>query len=197
MEAFEVSNTPVVLINRHGNVFKANPSAEQLLVGEIQIKRGKLTASDLLATTKLHRAVHDLLGSSNAALSAPIPLPRKGRRPLIAYPARFSSMTSNALADCQALIVLIDPDAGSRPPEATLRSVFGLSEAEARLGVQLAQGEPLETVADRLGIAKETSRSQLKHIFSKIGVHRQAELVAVLARLLTNAGEHDIHGNPR
>jgi DNA-binding CsgD family transcriptional regulator len=184
LEAFEISSTAVVLMNRHGKVTKANRSAEQLLVGDVQIKRGKLVSIDGLAAAKLNGAVHNLMGRGGAGLSAPVPLPRRGRRPLIAYPTRFLSMTANALADCQAMIIFIDPDVGPRPPEATLRSIFRLSEAESRLAVLLGSGEPLETVADCLGVAKETSRSQLKSIFAKTGVHRQAELVAVLSAFL-------------
>jgi DNA-binding CsgD family transcriptional regulator len=88
------------------------------------------------------------------------------------------------MADCQAIVILIDPDDISRPPEALLRIVYGLSEAEARLAAQLTSGEKLETATERIGIAKETGRSQLKSVFAKLGVHRQAELVAVLAPLL-------------
>ena len=55
---------------------------------------------------------------------------------------------------------------------------------DATNATQLALGESLENVADQFGIAKETARSQLKSIFTKTGVHRQAELVAVLAKLL-------------
>ena len=65
-----------------------------------------------------------------------------------------------------------------------MRTAFRLTEAEARLATQLALGESLEKVADRFGIGKETARSQLRGIFAKTGVHRQAELVAVLAKLL-------------
>lgn len=93
-------------------------------------------------------------------------------------------MTSNALADCQAIIILIDPDARRQSPESTLRAIFRLSEAEAKLAAQLASGESLEAVAERLGIAKETSRTQLKAIFNKTGAHRQAELVAIFSALL-------------
>jgi DNA-binding CsgD family transcriptional regulator len=93
-------------------------------------------------------------------------------------------MTSNALADCQAIIILVDLDAKRRPHEGTLRTVFRLTEAEAKLAVQLASGESLEVIADRLEIAKETSRTQLQAIFSKTGAHRQAELVAMLSALL-------------
>jgi DNA-binding CsgD family transcriptional regulator len=184
LEAFEMSGTAVVLVNRHGNVFKANRSAELLLVDDVQIVRGKLVAKDTRATTALNRAIQGLLWRSAGGLSAPIMLPRASRRPLLAYPARLSNSTANALADCQAMVILIDPDTRPRTPEMTLRSAFRLTEAEARLATQLAFGESLEKVADQLGIAKETARSQLKSIFAKTGAHRQAELVAVLAKLL-------------
>ena len=184
LEAFEMSGTAVVLLNRHGNVFKANPSAERLLVDDIQIVKGQLTAKDARATTALNRAIHNLLWRPTGGLSAPVALPRASRRPLLAYPARLSNSTANALADCQAMVILIDPDTRSRTPETTLRSAFRLTEAEARLATRLAFGESLESVADQFGIAKETARSHLKSIFAKTGVHRQAELVAVLAKLL-------------
>jgi DNA-binding CsgD family transcriptional regulator len=56
--------------------------------------------------------------------------------------------------------------------------------AEARLAAVVASGESLERSAERLGIAKETSRSQLKSIFAKTGCHRHSELVAVLSTFL-------------
>jgi len=43
----------------------------------------------------------------------------------------------------------------------------------------------LETIADDLNITKETARFHLKRIFAKTGVRRQAELVALFARLLS------------
>jgi DNA-binding CsgD family transcriptional regulator len=184
LEAFEISNTAVLLINRHANIFKVNASAQRLLVDDVQIKRGKLVSSDEKSITNLNNAVYNLLQGREAGLAEAVALHRKGRRPLVAYAARFSSMTANALADCQALVILIDPEPGPRPLEATLRSVFRLSEAEARIAVQLGSGESLDAVADVLGVGKETSRTHLKSIFAKTGVHRQAELVAILSRLL-------------
>jgi DNA-binding CsgD family transcriptional regulator len=184
LEAFEMSGTAVVLVNRHGHVFKANQAAERVLVDEIQIVNGRLVAKDTRATTALNRAIHNLLWSKTGGLSAPVALPRASRRPLLAYPARLSDSTANALADCQAMVILIDPESRFPTPEMTLRTAFRLTEAEAKLATQLALGESLENVADQFGIAKETARSQLKSIFTKTGVHRQAELVAVLAKLL-------------
>jgi DNA-binding CsgD family transcriptional regulator len=184
LEAFEMSGTAVVLLNRHGHVFRANQSAERLLVDDIRIVKGQLTAKDTRATMALNRAIHTLLWRPHGGLSAPVALPRASRRPLLAYPARLTDSTANALADCQAMVILIDPESKTRTPETNLRTVFRLTDAEARLATQLALGQSLENVADQFGIAKETARSQLKSIFTKTGVHRQAELVAVLAKLL-------------
>jgi DNA-binding CsgD family transcriptional regulator/PAS domain-containing protein len=184
LEAFDISGTAVVLINRHGRIFLANQSALQLLVGDVQIKEGRLDVQDSRGMALLNAAINDLLLGRGGGLSAPIALRRTGRSPLVAYPVRPSGKAANALADCQAMIVLIDPDTIRRPPEETLRRVFNLTEAEARLGRQMALGESLETVAERLGISKETSRSQLKSIFAKARINRQSALVAMLSALL-------------
>jgi len=185
LEAFDISGTAVLLINRMGEAFRINPSAERLLKGDVRIANRKLVAKDKGATIALERALHDLLWrSAGGGLSPPVPLPRTGQRPLLAYPARLASVTANILVDCRAIVVLIDPDDFSRPPEAVLRTAFGLSHAEARLAARLASGEALESAAERFGIAKDTGRSHLKNVFEKTGVHRQAELVALLAPLL-------------
>lgn len=185
LDAFEISRTAVVLINRMGEAFQANPSAERLLQGDIRVVKRRLVGKDMNATLTLERAIHHLLWRcEGGGLSPAVPLPRVGRRPLLAYPAKLSSMTANALADCQAVVILVDPEDVSGPTYAALQAAFGLSESEARLAARLATGEALERIAHRFGIAKETSRTQLKSIFAKTGVHRQAELVALLAPLL-------------
>jgi DNA-binding CsgD family transcriptional regulator len=94
---------------------------------------------------------------------------------------KLSGLAANVLGDCQGIIVLVDPERRARPPEAILRTVFSLTAAEARLASRLATGESIETSAEKLGIARDTARNQLKSIFAKTGVHRQAELVAALA----------------
>ncbi len=185
LDAFEMSGTAVVLINRHGEVYKANQSAERLLNGDVFISARKLVAKDEHASAALDRALSDLIWRRDeSALSVPVLLPREGQRPLLAYAAKLSRLTSNVLWDCQCAVVLIDPDKRSRPLETTLQSSFRLTQAEARLASRLASGEALATVADELGITKETSRTQLKNVFTKTGTHRQAELVALLTPLL-------------
>jgi DNA-binding CsgD family transcriptional regulator len=116
-------------------------------------------------------------------LSQPISLPRRGKRPIVAYPIKLSNLAANALADCQALIVLIDLDKQPHTSETVLQATFHMTPAEARLATRLSTGESLESATETIGIAKETGRNQLKSIFLKLGVKRQSELVAKLSLL--------------
>ncbi len=68
----------------------------------------------------------------------------------------------------------ISPDA--------LRALFGLTPAEAALAARLATGLTLEEAAEELGIARNTARAQLRAVFDKAGVSRQAELVRAVLR---------------
>lgn len=186
LEAFEISGSAVVLLSGRGEVITANPSAERLLGNGIRITRRRLVAEDPVATAMLDRALHKLLWSpSGAALSPPVALPRRARSPLLAYPLKLSNWSENPFANGKALIVLVDPDKRSRPPEDALQRGFGLTVAEARLAARMAAGDALEIAASEQGIAKETARYHLKNVFAKTGVRRQAELVVLFARLLS------------
>jgi DNA-binding CsgD family transcriptional regulator len=185
LEAFEMSGTAAVLINRHGKAFKLNPAAESVLAGDFQISNGKLVAKNLGASAELNQALHRLLWyGASGRFSPPVCFPRATGRPLLAYPMRPSSLAANALSDCQAIVIFVDLNRVTRPSEDILESAFRLTKAEARLAARIASGETLEQVTDSLAIAKETGRSRLKSIFAKLGVHRQAELVAVVSSLL-------------
>jgi len=186
MEAFEVSGTGILLLNWRGEIARVNRAAERMLGHGVRIAGRRLVTTDTAATDQLDRALHRLLWlPSQAALSPPMALTRQDRLPLLAYPLKLASLTVNPFAEAKALVVLVDPTTRPRPPEATLRDVFGLTAAEARLAARLAAGEALEAIADDLNITKETARFHLKHVFAKTGVRRQAELVAVFARLLS------------
>jgi DNA-binding CsgD family transcriptional regulator len=185
LQAFEVSGKAVVLINRHGEAFRVNKSAEVLLHGDVRIERGRLVTVDHGATAALNRSLHELMWQRiSGGLSPPVPLPRRGKRPILAYPVKLDNSAANALADCQALVILIDLDQQPRLPETVLRTAFNMTAAEARLAGRLAAGESLEFATEQIGIAKDTGRNQLKGIFMKTGVKRQSELVAVLASIL-------------
>lgn len=73
---------------------------------------------------------------------------------------------------------------------AAVARAFHLTTAEARLLERLVRGETLPRARAALGIAETTAKTHLAHIFDKAGVSRQADLIALVARLVPplNAG---------
>jgi DNA-binding CsgD family transcriptional regulator len=62
-----------------------------------------------------------------------------------------------------------------------LQGLFDLSPAEAKVARAIAAAKPIDALSQSLKLSKETIRSQLKAVFAKTGVTRQAELVALLS----------------
>jgi DNA-binding CsgD family transcriptional regulator len=191
--SYEQGGRAVILLDRNAKVLRKNAAAERLLGSDIRIVRNRLRSADPKTTAALDRALHSLIGSDElTAITPPIMLPRANRRPLIIYATQPPTVCKRARAPCHAVLLLVDPDARNLPPESALKLYFGLSTAEARLAQRLASGDSLEDAADQLDITKHTARVQLKAVFTKVKVHRQAELVALLAQLtdLLNIAAH-------
>lgn len=83
-----------------------------------------------------------------------------------------------------ALALLLSHPGHEGPPSPrVLHDLFGLTPAEARLAAALAGGDTLVNAARRMGIAHNTAKVQLRSVFAKTGVHRQAQLVSLIAHL--------------
>ena len=66
----------------------------------------------------------------------------------------------------------IDPDA--------VGAALGLTGMESRVAVLLAEGKSVREIAAAMGRKEGTIRSHVKHIFTKHGLSRQAELVRLV-----------------
>ena len=181
LNAFELSNMAIALVNRHGDVYRVNKAAEALLKGDVRICGRKILSFDAEASASLSRAISRLMWQpTGASLAAPVALPRVNKSPLIAYPARLSVVAANALADCQAIVTFLDPDERRATSETLLQSAFSLTPTEAKLASRIGTGASLDDISTELQITKQTGRTHLKHIFGKMGIGRQSELVAFL-----------------
>ena len=68
-----------------------------------------------------------------------------------------------------------------------LAAAFDLTPAETRVLASLLAGRTLAETADALDVAPTTAKMHLENIFSKTGVHRQAELMLLATRAVPPA----------
>lgn len=79
---------------------------------------------------------------------------------------------------CKLILVSISrPDVSGQIPASAIKTLFGLTEAEARLTSALVAGITVEQYAQQKGGAVGTVRYQLNQVLFKTGAHRQADLV--------------------
>lgn len=107
--------------------------------------------------------------------------------PLTTRTSEMLALPTFLLPKRVALLVIRGIEHEETEQRTTLWRSLGLTPAERRLADELCAGYSLQSSADHLGVAYATARNQLKAIFAKTGVHRQAELVALLARPLDGA----------
>jgi DNA-binding CsgD family transcriptional regulator len=183
LAAFDVSRIPVAAIARSGEVLRLNRSAERLLGPDLQVVKKRLVSFNRDATAALDRALHVLIWTKGHALHAPVVLPRRVGRPIIAYPSRLPAEALIGLSACVGFVVLVDPDARLSADGNALMSAFELTPAEARLAIRFLGRESLEAAAEDLGVSIDTARNQLKSVYEKTGARRHSEIIALLSRL--------------
>jgi DNA-binding CsgD family transcriptional regulator len=103
-----------------------------------------------------------------------------GTRPLVLHAV---PVAEGAASGPHTVVILVDLDATPRPLPDALQKIFKLTSAEARLAIEIASGKGLPEIADDHHTAITTVRKQLASVFAKTYTHRQAELVALLARV--------------
>ena len=79
------------------------------------------------------------------------------------------------------MLSIVTPVAvGSVPSVELIQGLFDLTPGEARVAKAIGRGDTIADIATGNGVAQSTVRNQLREIFMKTGVHRQAELVGLL-----------------
>lgn len=81
-------------------------------------------------------------------------------------------------------MLVSDPERRLCPSAQHLRTLFNMTEAEARLAVCLSDGEPLRGAVEHLGITYGTARSRLTQLFEKTSTRSQSELIRLLLTVL-------------
>jgi DNA-binding CsgD family transcriptional regulator len=168
-----------------GRIRFLNQAAEQIIRARdgLTIEAGRLIARHRDERTQLDRLMaaatsKQRRGGGTLGISRPSGASRYGVE-VIHSPLR-------ATLDQElpgAIIFVTDPAARPRPSNELLTRIYGLTSAEARVAISVAEGNGLTGAAEALGVSTNTVKTLLHRAFAKTDTRRQSELVALVTRL--------------
>lgn len=206
--ALDCLRVGVILLDGRGQPLHLNRAAERLAGGGNGFGAGREgltlpTATDTARLRCLIADAADLATGRGGAAGGCLRVRMAGSR---AATLQFQviplphGLSERPWAPSQAdgcVAVFVSTAGGPRLSWSRMMALHGFTRAEARLASMLAEGISLEEAAATLSISIHTVRSQLKTVFAKTGVTRQAELVALLlADMLTDPADDSLEPAP-
>jgi DNA-binding CsgD family transcriptional regulator len=179
----------VVTLGKSGEVSFMNDAARAIVAANdgLSLSAKTFVASRGPETRRLQGMIYDALAASKDSTARPggqmLVTRPSGRRPLVlrAMPAPPSErfLTGESIA---CVIHIHDLAAVCLPSRESLNAIFGLTEREADLVIELVRCADLTAAAANAGMALNTARNHLQAIFRKSGVSSQTEAVQLFSR---------------
>lgn len=177
-------------------VSMATDPAQFVVTPQLELLNASLNGDTLLRQERGIRLVDGKIEPLKQGLAAPISelirgASHKGFRTLlrcgddddaIVWTAA-SRMLLGSNGAPQSILMAFRPLIKTEPmTHADCASLFGLTQAESRLAVELCAGYPLAQISAKRGVHISTLRAQLRSIFAKTGVSKQSEFVSAVWR---------------
>ena len=175
----------VLHLDRRGQIMELNDRARSILrQGDgLSNRDGVLHARAPADQLRLERLVADALPASGAvAVSGSMLLGRSsGLPPLVLHvkPVAVPQPDYGA-RHVAALILIIEPKSQHRIDPGLVARTLGLTPMESRVAVWLAEGKSVREMAEATGHTAGSIYWQLKQIYQKHPISRQAELVRLV-----------------
>jgi DNA-binding CsgD family transcriptional regulator len=187
-QSLDASPHGIYLVDSDARVLRANRAGEALLQEGrgLSIRHGVLRTVAPDGTRTLHQLIAGAGGKDaeqrrGGAVSLRRP---NSRRPLsvIVTPLRSDHVSFLGPAP-SALVCAADPERGGEVPTDRLRALFNLTDAEAKIAIDLLTGHDSSSIAERKALSVNTVRVHIARIMAKTETNRQAELMRLLERV--------------
>lgn len=178
-----------IILDEKGNVLKTNAIAEQLLAERdgISLINNQLTINRSRENDTLKELIQMVIQAqlqNKATLARALRITRPSGNSdygLVVRPVP-SSEWADGQSSPSAAVFISDPDLQASTSQQVLSDLYDLTPAETNLALHLARGLSLAEASEVQKISQHTARAQLKSIFSKTQVTRQAELVRLILK---------------
>ncbi len=187
LNAFE-ADRPFALLNRAGRLVECSKGFEAILRSRQILGLHDHTLVGIHAEHR--RLVERFLASAlgpRSFLDPPLPIrlvtPDSPRGLILRAVPLVPSNDVFAIFRPAILVTLTDLDQPYRVRRQELVALFGLTEREADVAALVCEGCTAEKAAHQLAISEYTVRQHLKAVFGKVGISRQADLVAIVSKI--------------
>ena len=184
----------IVQLDRRGRIVEVNERARGLLrKGRgLSDSRGQLRARIPAEDARLQRILAGALPRSGArGTSATMTVTRPADLPprLVLHVSPVGKhLPDRGASEVAAVVLLVEPETSMTSDPELVGSALGLTAAESRVAVMLAEGCTLRDIAAATGRTTGTVRWHLQRIFEKNGISRQVELVQLVRSLSVLGG---------
>jgi DNA-binding CsgD family transcriptional regulator len=179
-EALGLIGLPAAVLSRSHRLLAANKLLENLIPQVVQDRQSRIGLADRRANAMMGQSLLQLR-SHTAGHVRSIPIAATPELPasiVHVVPVRGAANDIFAAASCVLVITAVASQAIASTQ--VIQGLFDLTPAEAKVARAIAAGKTADDFAREAGVAVGTARQQLKSVFSKTGVSRQAELVGIL-----------------
>lgn len=184
-----------IILDEQGRMLTTNAVGRALLdQGEgLSLRDGHLHIEGRNINKELQEALTSIIREQlhgETSVVRALRVPRPGGRSdlgLVVRPVPASQWSEGQVSP-SAAVFISDPDLQESTSQPILGALFELTPAEANLATLLARGLSLAQVSVAQNISQHTARAQLKSIFAKTGVSRQAELVRLVLKSVASLG---------
>ena len=186
-EMLDTTGSGIIQLDRRGRIVEMNDRARDLLrTGDgLLDKRGFLFARGSEDNAELQELLNRALPPFRArGVGGSTVVRRESALPLLLHinPVERRS-TDFRVWPVAAVVLVVDPESGVRIDPAIAGATLGLTVAESRVAVLLAEGMSVREIVAATGRKESTIRWHVKNILTKLGLSRQAELVRLLLPL--------------
>lgn len=176
---------PSAVVSITGKLIDANKEFMDIIERDdgVSILSGRLSIDSLSCNRTFYEILERTSNTSGKSSGDVIKIPRKDGKKIYIIsirPLRASMLSSISEVRGASLVSFMDPDFQPTIDPEIVQKIFDLTAAEARVAVSIAHGSDLAEIALSHNVSVGTVRNQLKVIFSKTGVSRQAELVRLI-----------------
>ena len=184
-----------IILDERGRLLNTNSVAQNLLEEEdgLSLRNLHLHIQNRQLNKTLQEAVTTIIEAQQrgeTSVVRALRIPRSAGRAdlgMVIRPVPLSEWGEGQSSPCATLFIS-DPDRRESASQQILGDLFNLTPAEANLAILLSRGQSLAEVSQAQSISQHTARAQLKSIFAKTNVSRQAELVRLILKSVASMG---------